>query len=403
MIFSIPSDMEQYLDSALHLIAENVRITEKQEQECEQKFNAITSLLDGSEIAKFRPVLRLQGSMRLGTAIRNITNSEKYDVDIVVELLNLPMNYTPCDLKNAIGNVLKNSDRYKGMIVPPDGGKRCWTLEYADGTHIDLLPAAISNNYIRSIALGFNENFNDFELRITDKTRYPEYYIETDRSKWLVSNPIGFAEWFFTQARTHEEKRMMNECKSFQAAIEPFPQRTEKMLTLQEIICLLKRHRDKMFDHDKEKPISMIITVLAAKAYAYAKSGNLFITMRNIANQMINMMDTVNGKRVVLNPVNPKEDFTDRWRREDGGQRETKFYRWVQRLSDDLTSLTECRRVDIGRKLKEMFGHDQIMLTALEQLGRKGLEENKSLKMLSSGVFAAAGTITAKANTFYGK
>ena len=394
-------DKQAFIDYAMSVIVQHVRITENQHDSLEQKFNAITSLLDNSELESFRPVLRPQGSMRLGTAIRSANKPNDFDVDIVVELLNLPQNWTPKNLKEAVGRVLKNSDRYVDLIIPPEGGKRCWTIVYADGTHVDLLPSAITENYYRSIGMDEFSNFNDFELRITDKTRVWEYNNETDRTKWPITNPIGFAEWFFMQARINDAKHKMNESRQIRATVEQFPKWNKSNFILQDIVCLLKRHRDIEFEEDKDKPISMIITVLAAKAYRLAGKGGIYSTMIDIANNLVNMMEIRNGNRVVLNPVHPLEDFTDRWRRNDGNKKEENFYSWVKKLQQDLSKLTALNRVELGKSLKEMFG-DFAVEKAWEEINRKEMEENKSLKMTSSGIFSNQGIITPKPNTFYG-
>ena len=188
------------------------------------------------------------------------------------------------------------------------------------------------------------------------------------------------------------------------ATVEPMPKWDKNdFLVLQKIICLMKRHRDVMFGDDEGKPISMIITVLAAKAYANAAPGDLFATMLAVANGMVSQMDVKNGNRVVLNPVNPEEDFTDRWRKSDAGNREKKFYQWVDKLKKDLVVLQTYNKVQIGLALKEMFG-EAAGADAVEELGRKFMEDNRSKKMTSTGVFSSvAGTIAAKPNTFYGK
>lgn len=402
---TISEDMKTaYINYAMDVLASRVRVSQAQYELCEQHFRGITSFLDNSELSIYHPNLRPQGSMRLGTAVRNLSNELDFDVDIVVELQDLPGTFTPKMLKDAVGKPLKNSERYGKLIHPREGGKRCWTIKYGDGTHADLLPAAVNDDYARAVTRDTFTSYDDFGLRITDKTRIWEYHYETDRTKWLLSNPIGFAEWFFTMARALEPKHKASSMTFVRATVEPMPKwNANDFLVLQKIICLMKRHRDVMFGDDKEKPISMIITVLAAKAYAKAAPGNLFSTMRAVANGMVAQMEMVNGRRVVLNPVNPLEDFTDRWRKSDAGDREKKFYQWVDKLKKDLEVLSTYNKVQIGLALKEMFG-EAAGADTVEELGRKFMEDNRSKKMTSTGVFSSvAGTIAAKPNTFYGK
>lgn len=402
---TISEDMKTaYINYAMEVLASRIRVSQAQYELCEKHFRGITSFLDNSELDSYKPKLRPQGSMRLGTAIRSLNNENDFDVDIVVELQDLPDNFTPKKLKEAVGDPLKKSERYGKLIHPQEGGKRCWTIKYGDGTHVDLLPAAVNDEYVRAIIRETFTSYNEFGLRITDKTRYWEYNYETDRTKWLLSNPIGFAEWFFTMARALEPIHKASSMTLVRATVEPMPKWDKNdFLVLQKIICLMKRHRDVMFGDDEGKPISMIITVLAAKAYANAAPGDLFATMLAVANGMVSQMDVKNGNRVVLNPVNPEEDFTDRWRKSDAGNREKKFYQWVDKLKKDLVVLQTYNKVQIGLALKEMFG-EAAGADAVEELGRKFMEDNRSKKMTSTGVFSSvAGTIAAKPNTFYGK
>lgn len=397
---------EAYLDHVLVMLAKRVGITQNQHELCAQHFRGITSLLDNSDLKIFKPMLRIQGSNRLGTAIRSAGNENNFDVDIVIELYDIPNDWTPQRLKEEVGRILKSSDRYAESIEPKAGGKRCWTIVFADGTHADILPATANDEYRRLIKLTTFGNYKQFEIRITDKTILPGYYHDTNRSNWLLSNPIGFAEWFFAMAKYHEVKHKslgMVSATQYRASIEPFPTWKAEALTLQYIVRLFKRHRDIMFGDDKEKPISMIITVLAAKAYCGAPVGGLYSTMLYVAENMVRMMDVKSCKRVVLNPVNVEEDFTDRWRKNDAGEREQKFYNWVSKLITDLRNLEKIDRIGIGKSLKALFG-ECAGSDAILEYSRKEQAENANRKMTTAGIFSAtAGTITARPNTFYGK
>lgn len=407
MTFQVPSKVaEAYLDYVLVMLAKRVGITEKQHELCAQHFRGITNLLDNSDLKKFKPMLRIQGSNRLGTAIRSAANENNFDVDIVIELYDIPADWTQCKLKEEVGRILKSSDRYAKLIEPKEGGKRCWTIVFADGTHADILPATANEEYRNLVALSTFHDYKQFEIRITDKTIWPGYFIDTERMNWLLSNPVGFAEWFFAMAKYHEAKHKsmsMGMATLTRASIEPFPTWKADSLTLQYIVRLFKRHRDIMFGDDKEKPISMIITVLAAKAYCEAPIGGIFSTMLYVAENLVRMMDYKDGKRVVLNPVNREEDFTDRWRKSDAGAREKKFYDWVRQLILDLRSLDCNDRINVGKTIKTLFG-ENAGSDAILEFSRQEQSENATRKMTTSGIFSAtAGTISARPNTFYGK
>lgn len=397
------NDKEAYLNYALSVLAKRVGITRAQSEACATHFRGITEFLNNSELKKFKPKLRVQGSNRLGTAIRSIGNDDGFDVDIVCELQFIPYNWTPKMVKEAIGRILLESKIYGELIEDKRGGRRCWTIQFKDGIHVDVLPAVVNDNYDRLAGEEYFDSYEEFGIRITDKTILPDYYQETDRTKWLLSNPIGFAEWFFTQARYHET-RHKNGIRMVRASIEPFPVWNANSLVLQDIIKLLKRHRDVMFTDRDKKPISMIITVLAAKAYIQAPVGNLLNTLDFVANHMIAAMDwdNITLRRKVLNPINPHEDFTDRWTKDQ--QRERNFYEWMGRLKDDIADLKSQSRLGVGEAFKRIFGQKVGEDVVREiTLSEKSKFKQEGLRMSATGILGTAGTFVAKSHSFYGK
>lgn len=397
------TDKEAYLNYALSVLAKRVGITQAQSDACATHFRGITEFLDNSELQRFKPKLRIQGSNRLGTAIRSIGNDEGFDVDIVCELQYIPDNWTPKMVKEAIGGILLASKVYGELIEDKQGGKRCWTIQFKDGIHADVLPAVVNDNYYKLTGEEYFDSYEEFGIRITDKTILPDYYQETDRTKWLLSNPIGFAEWFFAQARYHEAKHKSG-IRMMRASIEPFPKWNANPLVLQDIIKLLKRHRDVMFKDRDKKPISMILTVLSAKAYIQAPVGNLLQTLDFIANHMIQVMDLdpITLRRKVLNPVNREEDFTDRWKKDS--QRETNFYEWVGQLKDDIAYLKTQSRVGVGEAFKRIFGQKvgEDVVREITSADKSRFKQD-GLRMTTTGILGTTGAFVAKPHTFYGE
>lgn len=395
-------DKEAYLNYALSVLAKRVGITQAQSETCATHFRGITEFLNNSELQRFKPKLRIQGSNRLGTAIRSIRNDEGFDVDIVCELQLIPANWTPKMVKEAIGKIFLESKLYGELIEEKQGGKRCWTIQFKDGIHADVLPAVVNDEYYKIAGEEYFDSYEEFGIRITDKTILPDYYQETDRSKWLLSNPIGFAEWFFAQARYHEAKHKSN-MRMMRASIEPFPKWSNNPLVLQDIIKLLKRHRDVMFKDRDKKPISMIITVLAAKAYIQAPVGNLLNTLDFVANHLVQVMDYdyTTFRRKVLNPVNGEEDFTDRWQKDR--QRETNFYEWVDKLKEDIANLKVQSRIGVGEAFKRIFG-EKVGEDVVREitLAEKAKFKQDGIRMTTTGVLGTVGAFAAKSHTFFG-
>jgi hypothetical protein len=131
---------------------------------------------------------------------------------------------------------------------------------------------------------------------------------------------------------------------------------------LQRVIQLLKRHRDVRFaghQLEGEKPISMIITTLAAQAYL----GELDVASSLAA--VLERMDDFAasgiiekqlGRWYIPNPVNPAENFADRWN-EPGSRRADAFFQWVGWARQDLTLAEEQPSEDRTKAaLAESFG-----------------------------------------------
>ena len=106
-----------------------------------------------------------------------------------------------------------------------------------------------------------------------------------------------------------EQRRLA--AKAFNVEVESIP--IERVRTpLRQTIQLLKRHRDIRFTgNPDDKPISIIITTLAAMAYS--NQTEVFEAIDHIVRSMRSFIKPLNGGWWIPNPVNPKENFADRW------------------------------------------------------------------------------------------
>ena len=209
------------------------------------------------------PIVHIpQGSFALGTAVKPLGGDE-YDVDTVCLLQHTPGQITQKQLKDLVGNRLKHpQSRYKDMIEPRNGGRRCWTIRYADASkfHLDVLPA-IPDDYGWLVALGVPKELAETAICLTDRKTWSDSY-----SEWPRSNPKGYIAWFKDRMRVRLEEAKQVRAMEIHAEvkeIEDFDVRTP----LQRLIQILKRHRDVRFNDDEDKPISIIITTLAAQVY----------------------------------------------------------------------------------------------------------------------------------------
>ena len=284
-----------------------------------------------------------QGSFRLGTAIRPLDESEEYDLDLACNLSKGISHgtHTQADLKTLIGGEIESYREVRNIKVPVEEKHRCWRLEYADhlSFHIDIVPCIPEDTSRQRlltesmVAAGQNrvlsENVTHYAVSITDD-RHPQYrQLSND---WNISNPEGYAKWFESRMQRGESAIIMEK-----AQIDDLPLYKRKS-PLQRSIQLLKRHRDRMFKDDPDiKPISVIITTIAAKAYS--GQNLLEITLQDILDELKRFSDS--GSTFVPNPVNPEENFADRWtmpQYKDLHLRKN-FSAWVTQVCIDFTTL----------------------------------------------------------------
>src|SRR5690625_7827834 len=104
---------------------------------------------------------------------------------------------------------------------------------------------------------------------------------------------------------------MLAQTDLFKADVADMP-RYKLNTHLQQLVQLLKRHRDVMYAlpnaNTDLKPISIIITTLAARAYR--GEANLIDAVRAVPLRMMREINSTEPR--VPNPVNPEEDFADK-------------------------------------------------------------------------------------------
>jgi hypothetical protein len=290
------------------------------------------------------PHIFSQGSFRLGTAIRPLNEDEAYDLDLCCKLREgiTKHSHTQENLKKFVGQELESYRIARGIRAPKEEKHRCWRLEYQDDLsfHMDIVPCipadetkrkAILESMIKTGASEFiASQASQLTVLITDD-RHEEYRQICEN--WDISNPEGYATWF--------EYRMTQDQKTIQLEklqVDQVPLFKRKS-PLQRSIQLLKRHRDQMFKgNDDIKPISIIITTLAAKAY----KGELDIESA-LASILLNMGNHVKPITPrIPNPVDPREDFADRWYMSKYSylNLEQNFWNWIKQAQIDFKKIT---------------------------------------------------------------
>jgi hypothetical protein len=238
---------------------------------------------------------------------------------------------------------------------------------------------------------------------IPDAEGVPNSILLTDRSlrHWQHSDPVDYATWFHRRMRQEFLERREALAKARQRDVAEVPEWQVKT-TLQRAVQTLKRHRDIYFQgNPKERPASIIITTLAARAYR--GGGNLYEVVADIAGRMPTLVERRNGVWWVPNPAHAKENFADRWRTHP--QRASRFFDWMEQVNTDLADLTGGRGFDrVIEKLAASLGQSPVR-EAAERIGSAMVAERAAgrLTMASgTGMLGVGGATRVREHTFHG-
>lgn len=372
-----------------------------------------------SDLAKYHPHVASQGSFRLGTANKPI-NDDEYDLDLTVKLQrNLThASITQEHLKLMLHRDLESYRRFRSIQDPVESKRRCCRLNYQDNMsfHMDIVPSIPANKLtVDSVERMLIESSSPAHLArsvskhavsITDNQRFPQYNIITD--DWLLSNPEGYALWFEEQSKKAIilfDSKVLYEGQM--ASVSELPNFRWKS-PLQQCVQVLKHHRDIMYavKNIDSKPISVIITTLAARAYD--GETNLALALKNILSKMELYINDVEPR--VPNPVNLNEDFADKWSTQEGVDLELEynFRNWLKCAQEDFKlldstfdskTLNEHVRTKLGVRVSSQTTDNQIVnnnLLSKATAVTSGLSSTSAL-----GVIGDSG-VKNKEHEFYG-
>lgn len=293
----------------------------------------------GSSLEPYDAHIFVQGSFAFGTAIQPVDDDDEYDLDFTCKLRKgiSRDTHTQEQLKRLVGEELRAYREARQITKPLIAKNRCWRLGYKDelAFHMDVVPG-IRADTARRVELQTRMEQAGVDsvlaaeaarraLWITDLQDADFNRVSRD---WPSSNPGGYQLWFQAQMRGAEQKGVVR------AQVDPLPVYRSKT-PLQHCVQLLKRHRDVMFNGRCEmKPASIIITTIAARSYSAGES------LSQALQRTLWALDELrrSGSDVVLNPINPKENFTDRWARPELQHLRLKanFHTWIEQASRDF-------------------------------------------------------------------
>jgi hypothetical protein len=311
----------------------------------------------GSLVKSYSPHISAQGSFALGTATYPLNRKEDYDLDLTCKLRSgiSRASHTQFDLKELVRTELEEYRKARQIQEPLDEKRRCWRLFYKDspGFHLDTVPGIPADEARRSVLMremraegvseGLLGELSADAIWITDNETPGYRHLTPD---WLSSNPAGYVRWFRSRLSS------MPLLEQLVAKVDDVPVYRRKT-PLQKVIQLLKRHRDVMFERlPDSKPVSAIITTLAAKSYRPGEG--LGQTLATILQALDDFRRS--DSDTVCNPVNPKENFADKWAMPECAEHFLKqnFHHWVEQAVADFGAYA---RVSTGAQFVTEAGH----------------------------------------------
>lgn len=361
MSVSITKQADKYLEA----LVEALEIPQSKYEQAETSYKSFGQWLhrNDSSVKDFSPDVYVQGSFRLGLVIKPLSLEEEYDIDCACSLTNLDkLSLSQQELKRLLGSEIELYRKSKNIKKPVTEQRRCWRLEYSDGSqfHMDIIPC-IPNGEQQRLLLeqkNLDTQFSETAIAITDNEVLPQFHQITD--DWPRSNPKGYSEWFkLRMSETFEKRRreILNEmsAKGIKASVEEIP--TYRVRTpLQAAIMILKHHRDVMFQNDSEdKPISIILTTLSA--HAYQNEATIGGALISILSRMEEGIHYDGHKYVILNPTDSMENFADKW--ETHPERAETFFSWLKQAREDFYSVVQqAEHSRMSRLLESRIGQN---------------------------------------------
>jgi hypothetical protein len=377
------NDKKTQLDDLLARIAESIQLDDTRKDRMKSAYNAIQDLLNEDE--EFFKYLEFevypQGSVRIGTTVKPTAKNE-FDLDIVIHIVVDWQRYTPQRIYDELKRVLIGSGIYKEKVELKN---RCVRLNYVGDFHMDILPGCQESNYS------------------TNKLLIPDRQL----GDWASSNPRGYGDWFMQKA---ESVKMSLLEKAFSAQELPADDFAKKK-PLQRAVQLIKMYRDQYFQNNQDMATSSVILTTITGQF-YNGEDSIYETINNVIKRIKIELNNKLGyydRIVVLNPVNDKEDFSDKWARDKEPALYEHFKEFVLHLDVEWQKLKgENGVIEEGRVLVKLFGEStfkngQKSQSDYLEKARKanGLGMEKSTGRMTAASLAGAKSVLA--NTFFGE
>lgn len=357
----------------LQKLCQQISLSDTAKTNIVRQYKALGELISGSELICYDVDIKPQGSYNLGTAIKPLNGTDDdFDIDLVAIIHG---KLDPKETKLSIGQILKLSKMYSQKLLPEK--KRAWTVEYSN-SHVDVVPS------VEDV---------DADISVTNKIQ--------ENYEYRKSSPFKFKDWFIGKGQ--EIYQVANERALDSRAEVEEPEKYDKYTILQQVVQLLKYHRNKMFENrpSEDKPISMVITILAAQAYS--GQDNLSVALEQVATGLRSQIEyDSDGKPHILNPINSDENFTDKW--VEHPERAKAFFEWLSSVERDLGMIEQVEMLSWRDTLSKVYG-DHRTRNAFAALGEYRSKEQRegNVSVSSQGVFGGKRSDKkVRQNTFWG-
>lgn len=373
---------EESIEKIFEKVAEDLNITDTQYETADSKYKELGKFLD-----KNTPDVKIdlypQGSFALGTIIKPLDREDEYDLDFVCEYQ--AYDESAQALKAEVQSLLANYGKCEFTEK-----RRCWQVIYENCPqfHMDIIPAVYKKEPREHIVI--------------TNMKYDGHY------EYIGSNPKAYIKWFKDKQKASFQRLCEN--VRFQAKLQEIKEYKIKT-TLQKAIQILKRHRDVMFKDDKNecKPISIIITTMAANMYNHEP--RIFETITNFlagAEEYLRTCKNDEGVYVIENPTftgGETENFADKWQIHP--ERETAFFKWINKAKEDfnLEKIKAMSITELGQYLKIILGEKSgiRVFNSLAEEFKKDIENGKYKVDSKTGTISEKGNVTIPTTHHYGK
>lgn len=303
-----------------------------------------------------------QGSMAIDATISTRGTDDEFDLDIVASL-DVSPSADPDAVLDALYQALEGYSTSRGV----ERQTRCVTVRYADQMHLDITPAS-------RLPGGAERESHIFHAHPDEP---PSLHAH------VPMNAYGFAGWF--RDRTPLEPRFARSFndrmfEAFEAEIradaevddipDQVPLIVKSVTTV--ALQLLKRFRNVTYAGTKGRiPPSVMMSCFAGKAAqpGVSLSDMVMRQARMIASE-IRAASARREKVFVVNPIFPRDCFTDRWP-ESLSQQED-FATKLTELADGLASFRRhgASLEDMRDWLRDRFG-DRVVMGSLDRFNKR--------------------------------